>query len=347
MIYSRPSYIDLNARIAADLATLPAVLREPLSAAWARACHGLHGHLDWSVLQTSPLTCELERLYDYAALYAVPRLDATAASGFVTATGLPGATVLAGSIGRASNGLDYWVPSAVTVAADGTVAVPVRCTSTGAATNVPAGLTLTLVASTAGIGSTLTVAAGGLTGGADDELVDDWRARVADEWQTLTTDGARGGKPRDYVYWARAAHPSVTGALVQLHTLGLGTVIVRPVCNGLLNRLPTAAVLSSVSDYLTAIAPLADVRVVAPVMHALDVTLALAPAVNTAANQSAIFDALSALVLSESGHGAVIALAEVDGAVSSVTTQYTRLAPIVDAVAAAGEVFVLQPIVWA
>jgi len=347
MIYSRPSFTELNTRIAADLAALPAVLREPLSAAWARACHGLHGHLDWSVLQTSPLTCELERLYDYAALYSVPRLDATAAIGTVTAAGIPGVTLLAGSVARGSNGLDYQVVSAVAIGAGGTAAAPVRCTSTGIATNLQAGLALMLTAPVAGISSTLTVAAGGLTGGADDEIMDDWRARVAEEWQTLTTDGARGGKPRDYVYWARTAHPSVTGALVQLHTLGLGTVIVRPVCNGLLNRLPTAAVLSSVSDYLTAIAPLADVRVVAPVVHALSVTLALAPAVNTAANHSAIFDAISALVLTESGNGAVISLAEIDGAVSSVTTQYTRLAPTADTAAAAGEIFVLQPIVWA
>lgn len=346
MLYSRPSFAELNTRIAADLAALPAALREPLSAAWARACHGLHGHLDWSVLQTSPLTCELERLYDYAALYAVPRLEATAASGSVTASGTPGATLLAGSVARASNGLDYVVPSSAVIGVGGTVLVPVRCTSTGASTNLQSGLTLTLVASLAGISSMMSVTAGGLNGGSDDELVDDWRARVVDEWQTLVAEGARGGKPRDYVYWARSAHPSVTGALVQLHTLGIGTVVVRPVCNGLPDRLPTPTVLDAVAGFLTTIAPVADVFVAMPVLRTLSVTLTLVSAVNTAENRAAIFSALNELVLTKSVSGAVIMPSEIDGAVLSVTNQYTRFAPVADTVAAAGEIFVLNPIVW-
>lgn len=50
-----------------------------------------------------------------------------------------------------------------------------------------------------------------------------WRLRVAEEWQIVTSRGARSGKPEDYTAWAKRAHPSVTGALVQPHVLGMGS----------------------------------------------------------------------------------------------------------------------------
>jgi uncharacterized phage protein gp47/JayE len=345
MDYTRPTYAQLNARIAADLAAMPAVLREPLSAAWARLCHGMHGHFDWVVLQTSPLTCELERLYDWAELYAVPRLLATAASGSVTVTGTVGATLLAGTTARGSNGLDYQTLAAVTVGVGGTATVDVRCVSTGAASNLTAGQLLTITSAVAGISSTLTATAG-LTGGAEDEVVDDWRARVADEWTALVTDGARGGKYADYVYWAKSAHPSVTGALVQLHTLGIGTVVIRPICDELAGRMPTATVLAEVVAYLANASPMVDVSVMSPTAKSVTVSIDLVASVDTAANRASIAEAVGALVFSKESAGATITPAEIDDAVSSVTAQYTRIAPTANTTCGAGEVFVLQPIVW-
>jgi uncharacterized phage protein gp47/JayE len=305
----------------------------------------MHGHLDWVVQQTSPLTCELERLYDWAELYNVPRLVATAATGSLTVTGTVGSTLLAGSTARASNGLDYQTLAAVAVDVSGTTAVDVRCTSTGVTSNLSAGQTLTLTSAVAGISGTL-VAATGLTGGAEDEAVDDWRARVVDEWKTLVAQGARGGRPADYVYWAKSAHPSVTGALVQLHTLGIGTVLVRPICDGLAGRMPTAAVVSAVASYLEHAAPFDDVFVLAPTSKALTVSIDLVAGVDTVANRAAIAEAVGALVSAKSSDGAVITPAEIDDAVASVTAQYTRILPTASTTCGAGEVFVLQPLVW-
>lgn len=346
MLYTRPSFADLQTRIATDLASMPASLREPLAAAWARACHGLHGHLDWSVLQTSPLTCELERLYDYATLYNVDRLMATAASGQVTVTGTPGAVLLAGAVMRGSNGLDYKVGAAVTVGLNGTVDATVRCEATGVSTNLMSGQQLTLTAAVAGVSSVVTVGIDGLTGGADDELVDDWRSRLVDQWRTLVIDGARGGKPADYVYWAKTAHPSVTGALVDVHGLGVGSVVVRPICNSLLDRLPSTAVIDAVTNYLSVEAPSADVRVVAPVVHPVTISISLSAMSNTASNRQSIADSLAALVFDKQSSKAVITTAEVDAAIAAVTVNYTRVSPSTDVVCTSGEVFVLQSIVW-
>ncbi|WP_310611265.1 baseplate J/gp47 family protein [Limnohabitans sp.] len=346
MIYTRPSFADLQARIAADLAAMPLALREPLVAAWARACHGLHGHMDWAVLQTSPLTCELERLYDYAALYAVDRLLARPASGNVTVTGSLGATLLSGAVARSNEGVDYVVTAAVTLPASGSALATVRCMANGLTTNLGGGQVLTLTAPAAGIASTLTVVGGGLTGGADDEQVDDWRARVADEWRTLVEDGARGGKLTDYVFWAKAAHPSVTGALVQAHGVGVGSIVVRPICNTLPDRLPTTAVLQAVSSYLATEAPPGDVRVFAPVVHAVHLRILLGASINTQANQTAVNESLIDLINSKADDSAILTLVEIDEAISMVTSQFTLASPTADMASSSGEVFVLREILW-
>ncbi|WAR43592.1 baseplate J/gp47 family protein [Methylomonas rapida] len=344
--YVRPRYAELKTRIETDLAAVPAVLRGPLSAAWARACHGQHGYLEWIDKQCSPLTCELERLYDWAALYGVDRLSATQATGNVLATGTIGTALLADTVLRGQNGLDYTVLAAVTLGA-GSTPVAVRCNTAGSAGNLIAGQTLTLVDPVPGVASTLTVDGAGLTGGAEIETLEAWRARVTDEWRTMVTRGARSGKPDDYRFWAKTAHPSVTTALVQPQVLGMGTVIVRPICNTLTDRQPTPAVLAAVIAFLLDIAPAtADWSVVAPIVHAVTVSIDLFPGYDTVDNRNAIAAALSALVLAESSETSLLALAEIDAAIATVTTQYTRIAPVADIAIGAGEVFVLQPVVW-
>lgn len=344
--YPRPAYLELKSRVETDLVGVPAVLRQPLAAAWSRACHSQHGFLEWIHAQCSPLTCELERLYDWAALYGVDRLLATAAIGNALVAGTAGTQLLAGTPLRGTNGLDYTVLAAV-VLGSGSTPVSIRCTATGSGGNLVSGQTLTLIDPVPGCGGSLTVDVAGITGGAEDELVDNWRVRVADEWRTVTTRGARSGKPDDYRWWAKSAHPSVSTALVQMHALGLGSVIVRPICNTLSNRLPTQAVIDAVSAYFLDIAPAtADWRVVAPIVLPVTISIDLLPDFDTAANRTAIEGALSSTVLAESSETSVLVMAEIDDSIATVTNQYTRLSPLVDTAVAAGEVLVLNPVAW-
>jgi uncharacterized phage protein gp47/JayE len=345
--YPRPSLLELDARIQADLAAMPAVLKEPLSHAWARACHGLHGHLEWIDRQCSPLTCELERLYDWAALYGVLRLSSTPAIGTATATGSPGSVVLADSILRGPNGLDYRVVAANFMANSSVANIAICSLDTGEDGNLPAGAKLTLVDPLPGVSSTLVVDDEGVTGGAAEETVDDWRLRVADEWQAMTVRGARGGRPEDYRFWARSAHPSVTGALVFPHALGLGTVVVRPICDGAINRQPPAGVLSAISETLTHIAPAtADWKLTAPAIRPVNVILHLDSSVDNAGNRDRIAAAVNAAVLSEKSEAAILYMAELDAAIATITNQYTRIAPTGNIAVSPGEALVLAGIEW-
>lgn len=345
--YARPSYLEIKARIEADLAAMPAVIREAITASDAREFHSLYAYLDWIRKQISPLTCDLDMLYVWAALYFVTRLDATAANGTVLATGNIGSMVLADTILRGTNGLDYKVLSAVTLGA-GNNPITLRCTTTGSESNLIAGQILTLIDPIAGVDTEFTVAETGLTGGAEQELVDAWRARVVDEWQVVVSRGARSGKPDDYRAWAKRAHPSVTTALVQLHTLGIGTVLVRPICNSLENRLPTAAVLEAVAATLATYAPAtADWRLGTPITHNVAFDIDLLPGFDTAQNRTDISNAINTTILAETSETSVLAMAEVDAAIATVTTQYTRIAPVADIAVGAGEVLVFDGITWA
>nr|WP_269156115.1 baseplate J/gp47 family protein [Pandoraea apista] len=328
------------------MAAMPEVLRGPLSAMWGRATHGVHGYLEWIDAQCSPLTCELERLYDWAALYGVDRLGATPAAGKALATGTIGSPILANTALRGSNGLDYQVLAAVNLGA-GATPVSIRCTTTGVAGNLAAGLTLTVVDPIPGVNGTLTVDASGITGGDEDEDVDAWRSRVADEWTVVTTRGARSGKDDDYRFWARGAHPSVTTALVQRHVLGMGTIIVRPICNSLPSRMPTQTILDAVVAKLQDIAPAtADWRVVAPLQRDVIASIHLFPGYDTASNRAAVSDALMRAVLAEVSETSLLAVAEIDAAIATVTNQYNRIAPTADIAVAPGEVLVMNQVVW-
>ena len=344
--YVRPSFIELNARINADLSIIPEVLAEPLAAMWARACHSQHGYLDWILKQCSPLTCDLDHLYDWAVLYNVQRLLPVAAQGPVWAKGNAGAIVLADSLLRAANGLDYRVLSAVTLAGSQT-AITVRCTTTGAVTNVPAEQILTLIDPLTGVNSLMRVGSLGLTGGADIESLDAWRLRVVEEWQHQVLYGGRSGKPGDYVAWAKAAHPDVSGALVQPQAWGPGTVIVRPICNGLTNRLPTTEIINAVAAYLPPVAPaVADWRIVAPMVQTVQIELAIDPLLDTADNRHAITDILSVLVNTKLSNTAELLLTEIDAAVLSIVSDVTRTAPTANITAEPGKVLVLLPIIF-
>lgn len=347
MTYTRPTYSELKDRIAADLAAMPAALSGPLSVMWAQATHGQHGHLDWIAKQCSPLTCELERLHDWAALYSVPRLLATAATGMALATGNLGGKLLAEHPLRASNGLDYTVVNAVELGAGPTTAVLVRCTTAGSSGNMAAGQVLTLVDPALYVNSTLTVDAAGIAGGAEDEDVEAWRLRVAEEWQTVTSRGARSGKPEDYVAWAKRAHPSVTGALVQPHALGMGSVIVRPICDALAGRAPTAAILAAVAAFLSSIAPAtADWRETAGLQRWVQPVIHLQPGVDNQANRTAVETALQALVLTKVDNNAQLLRSEIDAAIGRVTLQYELVAPTATIQAAPGEVLVFAGVTW-
>lgn len=246
MPFARPTLSELRARNVAFIESelrgkgLGSLLRfsnlRVLGNADAGMAHLHYGYLDYISLQTTPYTATDEWLAGWAALKNVFRKPAAAATcPEALLSGTPDSTIPAGSTVRRSDGYEYSLDAEVTLGPDGkgtgavTAILPDPATDPtggGDAGNAPAGTRLTLDVSIAGVDSTVT-AVTAITGGADIENEEAFRARMLLAWQ----DTAQGGNDTDYERWALEV-PGITRAWVVRRMMGGGTVGIYIMCDG-------------------------------------------------------------------------------------------------------------------
>lgn len=303
---------------------------------WAAAVHGLYGFIAWIYLQIFIDTADEAGVIQQAGIWNVPRKEPTPAKGPVTFTGTNGAPIGVGARLQREDGLEYLTTEAGEIAG-GVATVDVEAVDPGAAGLASAGVALTLTSPIAGVSSAVVVASGGLTGGADQEDIEDWRGRV----QARIRKTPQGGAPHDYEDWAKAV-PGVTRAWVKPLWMGLGTVGVTFVCDDRVDIIPTVDDVAAVQAAIDAKKPaLAVVYVFAPTAKPLNVTVALTP--NTAAVQAAVTEELTDLLRREAEPGSTILVSHVREAVSSAEGETDSLvsAPVADVTQLAHEIAVL------
>ena len=350
MSFIRPQVAEIQQRVIADLSarlgleSIPAqsVLRA-IATAQAGASHELHGYAAWIARQIHPATCDDAILPRWAALYGVDRLGAITASGKIAVRGKANAEVLAESALQGSNGIRYQCTSSYKFDADGEIQIEVIALTVGSVANLPREEKLTFVHPRSGIESQAVVCAA-IGGGADEESIANWRQRVTDIW---TAKKERGDKD-DYANWARAAHPDVTHAWVQEQALGVGSVVVRPITNDLDARIPNAATIAAVDDYLQAHRPVGiRVEVQPPLEGKVNFAIQIKNAAqNTQANKDAVAANLKALIRSHVREEALITQSSLSTAIEKTfaVTDYKLVQPLgdvqmpVNALAVMGEV---------
>ena len=206
MALDRPTLAELYARTKADLVGLAetggAILR--LSIEWVLAgivallAHGLYAYIADQRKQSFPDTADEPGVRQWGGLFSVNPNPATPAQGDITFTGTDTTAVPVGSEFRIGTWL-YTTDVGGSVAS-GTLTVAATATEVGADGNAEEGATGSLSNPIAGIDSAVTVAAGGLAGGTDDELLEPYRGRVLDRMAAPP----RGGTEADYEAWIRA-----------------------------------------------------------------------------------------------------------------------------------------------
>lgn len=350
MPFVRPTLLELVERIAADIESrLPGVdarLRRSNAAVLARvlggATHGLHGNLEFLAGQIFPDTAEKEYLERWASIWSVLRKPAAAGQGSVIFTGTNGTVIPAGTLLQRSDGAEYTVDADATIAA-GSATAAVTAGQAGAAGNTAAGSALSLVNPLAGVNASATVAAGGVTGGADAELDEDLRGRLL----ARIRQPPHGGADFDYVAWALEV-PGVTRAWCYPRYLGNGTVGVAFVCDDQPGGIiPDAAKVSEVQDYLDFLRPVtADLTVFAPVARPLDLTIRIAP--DSAAVRAAVTAELADLVTRTAVPNGTIYLSHIREAISVAAGEldHTLVAPVADVVCSGGEISIMGAITW-
>lgn len=264
MPLSNPSLPELRERIANDLefrntdpasgesvdAHTPGGGYAEVANVVAGVAHGLYANQKWIADQILIATCADEIVEQRASEEGLTRLDPSFAYGALKINGTIGAVLPAGAVFQTSAGVQYRVNTETTFAAG--VEYPiVTALLPGSGGNLVPGVRLDAVLPYSGIDSFGVTINPPISGGADIEPIERLRARLLGHRR----QPPMGGNNYDYQTWAKEAHPSVTKAWVSAHESGIGSVVVRFVCEDLTNPIPTAPVVITVSDYVNSKKP--------------------------------------------------------------------------------------------
>ncbi|HUD30156.1 MAG TPA: baseplate J/gp47 family protein, partial [Novosphingobium sp.] len=228
--------------------------------------------------------------------------------------------------------------------AGGTATVTVTASAAGADGNCSAGTTLTLVSPLEGVAGSAVVAAGSISGGADDETEDSLLARLEQRVQ----NPPEGGADHDYERWAREM-PGVTRVWVYRAWLGAGTVGVTFVYDDREDIIPTVQDVADMLAYITdaSRAPAtADVIVFAPIPDPIDPDIDLNP--DTATVRAAVVAELKDFLRRDAKPGGTLHLSRIDEAISIAAGEdhHTLNSPAAAIVAAPGHMPVLGNPTW-
>ena len=223
--------------------------------------------IDWLALQVLPDTAAAEWLFRWGEIFGIPRKAGVVATGTVAFSGTQAASVPSGTRLTLGLGIEYETTEAVTLGAQPTPAA-IRALDPGAAGNLEPGASLSFVAALSGVNAQATVVT--LSGGADDEALENWRGRIL----ARIRQPPHGGADHDYVAWARAV-PGCTRVFVAANEMGIGTVTVRPLFDVLrasTNGFPSQEDMDAVAAAIAAARPVTvkEIFVFSPLAKILD-----------------------------------------------------------------------------
>jgi uncharacterized phage protein gp47/JayE len=268
------------------------------------------------------------------------RIAATFASGDLVLTGTNGTTLPAGTeVQRVEDGVSATVTIGGTVVA-GTVTVTVQADEAGAAPNSVAGVKWELAGTVAGIDAEGEVdATTPITGGQDEESLEDWRERILIAWRQ--PPGA--GTVADYERWARELE------------FGAGTVGVRFVVDGdgvdSNTIIPSPAEIAAVEAAINANRPVTAAVTVTPVVASqVNFTIQVEPS-GLASVEQAIEDELNQMFIrlaAPSSSGYIIQASQISAAISSAEGEEYHIvtSPAGAVAASANEVLTLGTVTF-
>ncbi|HZJ62514.1 MAG TPA: baseplate J/gp47 family protein [Kofleriaceae bacterium] len=308
--------------------------------------HELHGFLEWLSRQLFADSAERAYLLRIAALYGISPVPAAYATGNVTATGVDGSSILAGTILRLDAAISYRVVTGQVIAS-GTATLPVIAVLAGDAANLVAGATVSFESPIVGVTATATVAGGAITGGVDEEGTEEVRDRLL----LRLREPPEGGADQDYEGWALAV-AGVTRAWVFGNELGLGTVVVRFVRDLESPIFPDAGEVANVQAALDEQRPItAEVTAIAPTDLPVAFTIAITP--DNADTRTAVTAELTDLLFRVAepgdglGRGTVLRSAILTAVgIAEGVTDYTVTVPAGNVVPAIGELATRGAITW-
>jgi len=366
MALSRPTLQQIIDRIAADFVAkitgaTTLALRSVLlimARAYAGAVHAVYGYIDNQANELFATTASADadggRLDTIGGEYGIVRNAATpAVDAGVIFTGVALTVIPAGTAMNSEAGNRYTTDAELTIGAGGSIAGAVTCDTAGAAGNDNPAIVLTLESPIAGVDSDATASTAGLTGGADVETDDDYRARILARKRLAP----HGGAEHDLVAWMLEVD-GVTRAWVYEQYQGAGTVLCLFVLDGQSPITPTAGQIATVTAYLEEhtgadgqlygipVTMKPGLFVQAPVLRTIDMTVKLTP--DTTAIRAAITAAIDDYLYREGLPSSTLYLSKLNEAIaaSANLTAHRVTVPAADIALLYNEVAVRGTITW-
>ena len=351
MAYELKTLPELIADAKADVASrLPATSDKllldrlnVLATIHAAARHSMQTYAAWTAEQLFPDTAEGDYLIRAGAWRGYELKQATYARGYVELSGSDGAVIAAGTQLQSLSGALYKTLSDASVAA-GVASVEIEAEEAGSAGNLAAGSAMSLMAPIAGLYDAVVVDTDGISGGAEEETIEELRARIVAQTGVLDTDNLTG-KVGDYVIWAKAAHASVQRAWEFANIDNLGTLGVAVV--GADNAELSAAVVADVQAYIDVRKQrTAPVRVYALEVLPLDLAINIVP--DTAAIRAEAEAVLAEYVLATAAPSDMLYLSALSSVLSNVDGEISHSiqAPAVDPAYNRQQIGKLGAITW-
>ena len=342
MLPTQPTLQELKARMLADLDyRLPSLRTRPAKAVLivlvimlAGTISSLYAFAGWISRQLDPLTASEQWLTVWAARLGCPRKEATTSSGTVAFAGVADIPIPTGTrLRHAVTGLLYRTTAPV---AGGTC--PVVAEAAGAAGNLPIPSTLTLETPIAGVSMTVTLVTE-LAGGADQETLPAWAARVAEKLQ----ERQKIGDADDYRRWAKESHPNITDAIVEVNTPMLGDIRITVLGNATAPIIDDATLLAATANLDRKRNVCGTVRLQAATALPIAIRIADVPA---AADRAVIETAIRTLLATRTKFGAQLWPEEIERILELHIPTYTLLAPVGKVMATGSNILTYGGVTW-
>lgn len=304
---------ELNSNIQGADATLRRRVLKVIAIICAAMADEVLRRVEYLLKQVFPTEADEQYLIKHGKVRNFPRKAASKATGSATFTGCtPGSVVPEGTELKRADNVLYTTTAEATAGQDGSVSLSVIATDATENGNADSGTTLTFSTPIQGVPTSGTVGSGGLTGGADIEDIEEYRARFLEFIRNPST----GGNKTDYVIWAKEV-AGVTRAWCYPVECGPGTVTVRFMMDDTYpDGIPNADDVAAVQSYINDLKPATStLYVVAPIADPVDITFShLYPA--TQAVKQSIEQNLKSLFQSSTNEpGAGIALSAINTAI--------------------------------
>lgn len=360
MSLTRPTLTELIDRIVADFKSsfgATYVALRSFIMIFARvlggAAHLIYGYLDNVVDQLFILTASSSYLEKIGSEYGILRKAATVSTGTITITGVATIVVPTGTELQSTSENVYTTDAEVTIGGGGSITADVTAKVAGEDSNEGGAAVLTFVTPIAGVDTSATVDADGLTEGTDEEDDTDYRARIL----ARKRFAPHGGAAEDYIAWAKEVS-GVTRAWVYSQYQGLGTLALFFMRDDDTDPFPDATEIATVRSYIVShedsrgvtvgcpVTAEPGLFVLAPTKKEIDLSISLYP--NTAAVQAQVEAQLEDLLYREGGPAETVYLSEVSEAISLAEDEerHSLTSPVADIVCAYNEVAVLGTITW-